>query len=93
MISLEIKRSKTPNPLPYRAVITQAPHAGHGKTHTDALAQFLALVTGVSADFDMNEWQDVDLPSGVAISPVQAAKCLQKTIRTQVFIQGERRQL
>lgn len=88
MISLELKDLKHQILSHIEPLLRKPPHAGHGKAHTDALAQLLALVTGVSADFDMNEWQDADLPSGVAISPVQAAKCLQEAIRTQVFIQG-----
>ncbi|BDX07898.1 hypothetical protein [Planctobacterium marinum] len=59
-----------------------------GKKHIDAMASILTEITGISSDFDMNAWQDANLDTGIAISPVQAAKCTDQVIRTKRFIQG-----
>ncbi len=69
-------------------LINNAPHAGENKPSVDALAELFASITGISVSFDINNWQDANLQSGVAISPVQAARCLQETVRTQVFLKG-----
>lgn len=69
-------------------LILTPPHAGKNKIHTDKLVELFTSITGISAHFNMNEWQDADLQSGVAISPIQAARCLQETVRTQVFLKG-----
>ncbi|QSX37412.1 phytanoyl-CoA dioxygenase family protein [Shewanella sedimentimangrovi] len=61
---------------------------GLNHPHTQAMAELLAQLTGISAHADMNEWHDIDTSQGIAISPVQAAKCLLETTRTQVFMQG-----
>ena len=69
-------------------LINNPSHAGENKAHTDALVEIFESITSISAHFDMNDWQDANLSSGVAISPVQAARCLQETVRTQAFLKG-----
>ncbi|MFC1750248.1 hypothetical protein ACFL2V_15720 [Pseudomonadota bacterium] len=81
---------KTADAVTYhiQQLINNAPHAGKNKIHTDKLVEIFSAVTEISASDDMNNWQDADLQSGVAISPVQAARCLQETVRTQIFLKG-----
>ncbi|WP_018969281.1 SAM-dependent methyltransferase [Rubritalea marina] len=53
-----------------------------------AMADGLAELTGVSVEEEMLTRDDAETQHGVAISPVQAAKCLKEPLRTQVFMQG-----
>lgn len=69
-------------------LLQQPNDAGICKPFIDQLVDKLAAVTGISAEFDMNDWQNADLASGVAISPVQAAKCVKENLRTQIFLKG-----
>lgn len=62
--------------------------AGLVKPITDRVAELCYEITGISGDDDMNNWHDVKLNKGVAISPVQAAKCTKEMLRTQIFIKG-----
>lgn len=61
-----------------------------GRDHeiTRELSQLYAKVGGISSDENINDWDNVELESGVAINPIQAAKCLEETLRTQMFIKG-----
>ena len=59
-------------------------HAGHIKGLADALCE----ITGISVEDDLCRWKSVSLETGVAISPVQAAKCLLEVLRSQRFMQG-----
>lgn len=59
-----------------------------GKSVTAELAELFYRISGISADFDMNDWCDECTDAGVAISPVQAAKCVNEVWRTQKFMQG-----
>lgn len=52
------------------------------------MADILGGWTGISVEDDMNNWSDIETASGVAISPLQAAKCLKEPVRTQVFQLG-----
>ncbi len=62
--------------------------AGLVKPVTDRIAELCSIISGISSEDDMNRWHDVDSANGVAISPVQAAKCTKEMLRTQVFIKG-----
>ncbi|MCF7513657.1 class I SAM-dependent methyltransferase [Pseudoalteromonas sp. L23] len=62
--------------------------AGLNRPHALSMSEALAELTGVSTDFDMNDWSDINTDKGVAISPVQAAKCLLETLRSQILMQG-----
>ena len=55
---------------------------------TDEITNVLGKISGLSADFDMNDWPDELALNGVAISPVQAARCCRETLRTQVFLKS-----
>lgn len=70
------------------ALLNSEPDAGLMAPYISVLVEYLATTTGISAHFDMNEWNDATTDQGVAISPVQAAKCLQETLRSQKFMQG-----
>lgn len=69
-------------------LLQSKPNAGLNKPHVDALGDFLAAICEISVDTDMNRLSDIRTERGVAISPVQAAKCLQEVLRTQIFMQG-----
>ncbi|MBQ4811583.1 class I SAM-dependent methyltransferase [Pseudoalteromonas luteoviolacea] len=58
------------------------------KSEMKAMVAYLGEVTQVFTDTDMNDSQKAQTACGVAISPVQAAKCFEETIRTQMFAQG-----
>ena len=79
----------------YKIAVTQllngATCAGTITPYIKDLLSYLSDKTGVCADFDMNDWDDAKTAKGVAISPVQAAKCLQETLRSQKFMQGVKR--
>ena len=79
----------------YKTAVTQllneAPCAGTMAPYINDLLNYLSDKTGVCADYDMNDWDDAKTAKGVAISPVQAAKCLQETLRSQKFMQGVKR--
>ncbi|KAF7769888.1 hypothetical protein PCIT_a2809 [Pseudoalteromonas citrea] len=79
----------------YKMAVTQllyeAPCAGTMTPYINDLLNYLSDKTGVYADYDMNDWDDAKTAKGVAISPVQAAKCLQETLRSQKFMQGVKR--
>ena len=55
---------------------------------TNKMTEILAEISGVSADFNMSEWSDKSTAYGIAISPVQAARCCRETLRTQVFLKA-----
>jgi len=59
-----------------------------GKPVTAELAELFYQISGISADFDMNDWSDQCTDAGVAISPVQAAKCVNEVLRTRKFMKG-----
>ncbi|GMM91586.1 hypothetical protein [Vibrio fortis] len=69
-------------------LLQQPNDAGICKHFIDQLVDKLAAATGISAEFDMNDWQSAELPTGVAISSVQAAKCVKEILRTQIFLKG-----
>ncbi|EHW0692319.1 class I SAM-dependent methyltransferase [Vibrio parahaemolyticus] len=69
-------------------LLQQPNDAGICKHFIDQLVDKLAAATGISAEFDMNDWQSAELATGVAISPVQAAKCVKEILRTQIFLKG-----
>lgn len=69
-----------------RPLIENLPNAGFAKPHVDALVEALAEITGISAEDDLGETLGMNLDSGVALSPVQAAKCLKDLMRTHTFI-------
>ncbi|MEF1229151.1 class I SAM-dependent methyltransferase, partial [Vibrio fortis] len=69
-------------------LLQQPNDAGICKHFVDQLVDKLAAATGISAEFDMNDWQSAELPTGVAISSVQAAKCVKEILRTQIFLKG-----
>ena len=52
------------------------------------LKDYLSHVTAISPELDMNDWHNNNTPQGVAISPVQAAKCTEEVLRTQIFMKG-----
>ncbi|MCG7549602.1 methyltransferase domain-containing protein [Pseudoalteromonas sp. Of7M-16] len=58
------------------------------KAEIKAMVDYLGKVTGVFSSTDMNASEKAQTASGVAISPVQAAKCFEETVRTQIFCQG-----
>jgi hypothetical protein len=60
------------------------------KPYTDELVAIFAQLTGVDARAEMLTRDDCYTTTGVAISPVQAAKCLQEPLRTQVFLKAVR---
>ncbi|AJQ93331.1 phytanoyl-CoA dioxygenase family protein [Gynuella sunshinyii] len=68
------------------ALMDTAPDAGFAKTHIDALVTAFAGLTGISANDDLGQTLGMSLQSGIALSPVQAAKCLQDLMRTHTFI-------
>ena len=51
----------------------------------NALAKLLGDITGVRVDDDMNQSEATLLAGGKAISPVQAAKCINEVLRTRQF--------
>jgi ectoine hydroxylase-related dioxygenase (phytanoyl-CoA dioxygenase family) len=71
-----------------RPLIDNPPDAGFAKPHVDALVETLAKITGISADDDLGETLGMNLASGVALSPVQAAKCLKDLMRTHMFMRA-----
>ncbi|KZX01543.1 hypothetical protein JL49_05380 [Pseudoalteromonas luteoviolacea] len=58
------------------------------KSEIKAMVAYLGEVTQVFTDTDMNDSKKTQTACGVAISPVQAAKCFEETVRTQMFAQG-----
>lgn len=70
------------------AILNSEPHPGANMPNIKLLVEYLAKVTGVSANDNMNNWADKNTEQGVAISPVQAAKCLAEPLRSQKFMQG-----
>lgn len=50
------------------------------------MADIYSAWTDIVLDDDMNNWDDIDTGAGVAISPLQAAKCQVEPIRTQTFL-------
>ncbi|GLQ30244.1 phytanoyl-CoA dioxygenase family protein [Litoribrevibacter albus] len=70
-----------------RPLIESSPDAGFAKPHIDALVQALAKITGISANDTLDTLGET-LDSGIALSPVQAAKCLQDLMRTHSFMRG-----
>jgi hypothetical protein len=70
------------------ALINTAPDAGFAKPHIDALVEALAVITDISANDDLGDTLGMSLESGIALSPVQAAKCLQDLMRTHTFMHG-----
>ncbi|KAA1156632.1 SAM-dependent methyltransferase [Pseudoalteromonas fuliginea] len=76
----------------YRNAVThllnEPADAGLMKPFINDLKNYLGNITSISTDFDMNDWNDENTSQGVAISPVQAAKCIEETLRTQIFMQG-----
>jgi len=69
-------------------LLNKQPDAALMLPNCELLKDYLGDITGISAEFDMNDWDDVKTEQGVAISPVQAAKCAKETLRTQIFMQG-----
>ncbi len=69
-----------------RPLIENLPDAGFAKPHVDALASILGDITGISAHDDLGRTLGMNLKSGVALSPVQAAKCLTELMRTHSFM-------
>ncbi|WP_102796026.1 phytanoyl-CoA dioxygenase family protein [Bowmanella denitrificans] len=69
-----------------RPLIENLPDAGFAKPHIDALASLLGDITGISAHSDLGHTLGMNLKSGVALSPVQAAKCLTELMRTHSFM-------
>ncbi|WP_405601401.1 MULTISPECIES: hypothetical protein [unclassified Pseudoalteromonas] len=51
--------------------------AGLMKPFINDLKNYLGNITSISTDLDMNDWNDENTSQGVAISPVQAAKCIE----------------
>ncbi|WP_151173099.1 class I SAM-dependent methyltransferase [Pseudoalteromonas ruthenica] len=71
------------------ATIIAAPvDAGVVKQPIHALVNALEQESGVSSQADMNTSHGTYTEHGVAISPVQAARCSLEPLRTQVFMQG-----
>ena len=71
-----------------KTLLSNKPDAGAVNPNIKVLVNYLAAVTDISANDDMNDWHDINTEQGVAISPVQAAKCLQEPLRSQKFMQG-----
>ncbi|XOV78784.1 MAG: hypothetical protein ACFHVJ_17920 [Aestuariibacter sp.] len=71
-----------------RKLLSAPKEAGVLTPIVSEMAAILSSVTQISTEADMSNWQDVELASGVAISPVQAAKCLKESVRTQAFLNG-----
>lgn len=71
-----------------RLLLNRDNDMGNNHGITNELAKVFAEVGGVSTDEDINDWCNADLGSGVAISPILAAKCLRETLRTQLFMKG-----
>lgn len=69
-----------------RPLIEVLPDAGFANPHVEALVEILAEITGISAEDDLGETLGMDLESGVALSPIQAAKCLKDLMRTHTFM-------
>lgn len=63
-------------------------HSANLSVLFQAFTQVLGELTGIETEFDMNDWSNVNTEFGVAISPVQAAKCTQEQLRSLVFMQG-----
>ncbi|WMN61680.1 class I SAM-dependent methyltransferase (plasmid) [Pseudoalteromonas xiamenensis] len=70
------------------ALLYTSPNTGECHQDTQWLVSFLGEISEIRADFDLNEWSHISTEHGLAISPVSAAKCLQETKRTQVFLQA-----
>ncbi|TQF67939.1 class I SAM-dependent methyltransferase [Pseudoalteromonas luteoviolacea] len=58
------------------------------KSEIKEMVAYLGEVTQIFTSTDMNESDKAQTACGVAISPVQAAKCFEETLRTQIFVQG-----
>ncbi|OZG70836.1 hypothetical protein BTA51_23645 [Hahella sp. CCB-MM4] len=71
-----------------RPLMENSPDAAVAKPHVDALVEALAEITGISADDDLGNTLGMSLDSGVALSPIQAAKCLKDLMRTHTFIRA-----
>lgn len=69
-------------------LLTLPDDAGVSKAAIEQLVVLLGDASGISAEFDMNDWQNENLSTGVAISPIQAAKCVKEILRTQIFLKG-----
>ncbi|KZN44430.1 hypothetical protein [Pseudoalteromonas luteoviolacea] len=69
-------------------VLLSAPKGAIDKVDIKAMVDYLGTVTGIFTSTDMNQSDKTETASGVAISPVQAAKCFEETVRTQLFAQG-----
>ncbi|KZN59271.1 hypothetical protein N473_03690 [Pseudoalteromonas luteoviolacea CPMOR-1] len=69
-------------------VLLSAPKGDIDKVDIKAMVDYLGTVTGILTSTDMNQSDKTETASGVAISPVQAAKCFEETVRTQLFAQG-----
>jgi predicted RNA methylase len=68
--------------------LLEAPNGSQNRDVAVKMADILLQVTGISVDEDISMADDRVLDSGVAISPVKAAKCLLEVNRTQVFMKG-----
>ena len=53
-----------------------------------SLAKLLSEVSGVSIEQELNESPVIDTDEGIAISPVQAAKCMEEVQRSRRFLLG-----
>lgn len=69
-------------------LLNESANAGLMTPFINDLKNYLGNITSISTDLDMNDWNDENTSQGVAISPVQAAKCTEETLRTQIFMQG-----
>lgn len=69
-------------------ILLSAPKGAVDKADIKAMVDYLGTVTGILTSTDMNQSDKTETASGVAISPVQAAKCFEETVRTQLFAQG-----
>ncbi|MFC3032273.1 hypothetical protein ACFOEE_07070 [Pseudoalteromonas fenneropenaei] len=69
-------------------LLTSTPDLVLMQPFTNELTAYLGNICGISAEFDLNDWQHAKTANGVAISPVSAAKCSLETLRSQIFMQG-----
>jgi len=53
-----------------------------------SIAKLLSCVSGVSIEQDLNQSPSIDTTEGIAISPVQAAKCMEEVQRSRRFLLG-----
>ncbi|WP_428243289.1 phytanoyl-CoA dioxygenase family protein [Gynuella sp.] len=68
------------------ALMATEPDAGFARPHIDALVTAFGRLTGISANDHLERSLGMSLQSGIALSPIQAAKCLQDLMRTHTFI-------